>query len=102
MSAATQLPGDRNAARVADAPNGAATGKRAGLFTAAQVAGLNMPDRYKRSIAAWFARDGGQGLTRLGAVMAGLCGHCGPPGSPSGRAASPRARPQPGPPQVPN
>jgi len=40
--------------------------KRAGLFTAAQVPGLNMPGGYKRSIAAWFARDGGQGLTRLG------------------------------------
>jgi 8-oxo-dGTP pyrophosphatase MutT (NUDIX family) len=30
--------------------------KQAGLFTAAQVPGLVMPDGYKRSIAAWFAR----------------------------------------------
>ena len=69
-------------------PVASAEHKRAGLFTAAQVPGLNMPDGYKRSIAAWFARDGGQGLTRLGAVMADLCDHCGAPGSPSGRAAA--------------
>lgn len=38
--------------------------KRAGLFTRAQVPGLNMPDGYKRSIATWFARaDSEQGFT---------------------------------------
>jgi 8-oxo-dGTP pyrophosphatase MutT (NUDIX family) len=31
--------------------------KRAGLFALAQVPGLNMPDGYKRSIAAWYARN---------------------------------------------
>jgi 8-oxo-dGTP pyrophosphatase MutT (NUDIX family) len=30
--------------------------RRAGLFTAAQVPGLRMPDGYKRSVADWFAR----------------------------------------------
>ncbi len=30
--------------------------KQAGLFTAVEVGGLTMPDGYKRSIAAWFAR----------------------------------------------
>jgi 8-oxo-dGTP pyrophosphatase MutT (NUDIX family) len=30
--------------------------KLAGLFMAAEVGGLTMPDGYKRSIAAWFAR----------------------------------------------
>jgi 8-oxo-dGTP pyrophosphatase MutT (NUDIX family) len=30
--------------------------KLAGLFMAAEVPGLTMPDGYKRSIAAWFAR----------------------------------------------
>ena len=32
--------------------------RRAGLFTAAEVPGLRMPDGYKRSVAAWFARPG--------------------------------------------
>lgn len=32
--------------------------KRAGLFTQEQVPGLVMPDGYKRSVAAWFARLG--------------------------------------------
>jgi 8-oxo-dGTP pyrophosphatase MutT (NUDIX family) len=31
--------------------------KRAGLFAPAEAAGLAMPDGYKRSIAAWFARS---------------------------------------------
>jgi hypothetical protein len=36
--------------------------KRAGLFTPAEVTGLAMPDGYKRSITAWFARlDSEQG-----------------------------------------
>jgi 8-oxo-dGTP pyrophosphatase MutT (NUDIX family) len=39
--------------------------KRAGLFTPAQVPALTMPKGYKRSIVAWFARDGGQQLTPL-------------------------------------
>jgi len=30
--------------------------KRVGLFTLEQVPGLVMPDGYKRSVAAWFAR----------------------------------------------
>ncbi|MFJ6604757.1 NUDIX hydrolase [Streptomyces lydicus] len=30
--------------------------KQIGLFNANQVAGLNMPDGYKRSIAAWYGR----------------------------------------------
>ncbi|WP_199486894.1 NUDIX hydrolase [Actinomadura logoneensis] len=30
--------------------------KEVGLFTLAEVADLRMPDGYKRSIAAWFAR----------------------------------------------
>lgn len=30
--------------------------QQAGLFTAAEVAGLTMPGGYKRSIATWFAR----------------------------------------------
>jgi 8-oxo-dGTP pyrophosphatase MutT (NUDIX family) len=32
--------------------------KRAGLFTPDQVPGLVMPEGYKRSVAAWFARLG--------------------------------------------
>jgi 8-oxo-dGTP pyrophosphatase MutT (NUDIX family) len=31
--------------------------KRAGLFTPAEVAGLAIPEGYKRSIGAWFARS---------------------------------------------
>ncbi len=31
--------------------------KRAGLFAPGEVAGLAMPDGYKRSVAAWFARQ---------------------------------------------
>jgi 8-oxo-dGTP pyrophosphatase MutT (NUDIX family) len=30
--------------------------KRGGLFTAAEVSGLRMPDGYKRSVATWFTR----------------------------------------------
>ncbi|WP_030570285.1 NUDIX hydrolase [Streptomyces aureocirculatus] len=30
--------------------------KQAGLFTAAEAAGLTMPDGYKQSIAAWYAQ----------------------------------------------
>ena len=63
--------------------------KRAGLFSPAQVPALNMPEGYKRSIAAWLARDGSQQLTpRLGAAVPGLCDRCGAPGTPSGLAAS--------------
>jgi 8-oxo-dGTP pyrophosphatase MutT (NUDIX family)/transcriptional regulator with XRE-family HTH domain len=69
---------------------------RAGLFTAAQVPALTMPAGYKRSIAAWFARDGSHQLTELEAAMPGLCDRCGAPGTPSGRAAScPACRPTP-------
>jgi 8-oxo-dGTP pyrophosphatase MutT (NUDIX family) len=35
--------------------------KRAGLFGPGQVPGLTMPEGYKRSIAAWFARLDGHG-----------------------------------------
>jgi hypothetical protein len=42
-------------AAIGDAP----VPQRAGLFTLAPVPGLNMPDGYKRSIVAWFARNGG-------------------------------------------
>jgi 8-oxo-dGTP pyrophosphatase MutT (NUDIX family) len=36
--------------------------KRAGLFAPGDVQELAMPDGYKRSIAAWFARLGGQAV----------------------------------------
>jgi ADP-ribose pyrophosphatase YjhB (NUDIX family) len=36
------------------APVASSEHKRAGLFTAGEVAGLLMPDGYKRSIATWF------------------------------------------------
>jgi hypothetical protein len=37
--------------------------KRAGLFAADQVPDLVMPEGYKRSVAAWFARLGGEHQT---------------------------------------
>lgn len=44
----------------ADPPVVSSEHKRAGLFGHREVAGLAMPEGYKRSIAAWFARDLGQ------------------------------------------
>ena len=41
--------------------------KQFGLFAAGQVPGLDMPDGYKRSIAAWFGRrDAGSGVVGQG------------------------------------
>ena len=34
--------------------------KQAGLFTAPEVSGLRMPEGYKRSIKAWYARAAGE------------------------------------------
>ena len=36
--------------------------KRAGLFGPGEVPGLGMPEGYKRSVAAWFARLNGQAV----------------------------------------
>jgi 8-oxo-dGTP pyrophosphatase MutT (NUDIX family) len=47
----------------ADPPVVSSEHKRAGLFTPLQVPGLVMPDGYKRSIADWFARTGGDPAT---------------------------------------